>query len=185
MSIKYNAKILAAVALAISTEKTRYYLNGVCIQGRQAVATDGHIMTVASDDSLPAEENDDTARIFPISKQAITAMKKKAVDHVLFENDTLAVVNDMQQTTYLEPCEEVDGTFPDWKRVLPETDSEVAYGSFAPDLLIRIANSAKILANGSGKIPISLRGEDDTKPHLVTYHGIEQDLFSVLMPMRK
>ena len=52
-TIKYNASTLAAVALAISTEETRYYLNGVMLNGITAVATDGHLMTVAVDDSNP------------------------------------------------------------------------------------------------------------------------------------
>ena len=66
MKIRIGAKILAAVALARSFEDTRYYLNGVYISEDKAVATDGHIMPIAT----TTEKMSDTSVIMPVSKKA-------------------------------------------------------------------------------------------------------------------
>ena len=84
----------------------------------------------------------------------------------------------------MEPSEAIDGTFPDWERVMPSTDdSQVSHGAFGADLLITVANGAKILGNGSGALAVQLRGEDATSPHYVKYGDLE-NVYSVLMPRR-
>ena len=184
-TIKYNASTLAAVALAISTEETRYYLNGVMFDGQKAVATDGHLMTVAVDNTERTKDNPtDAPAIMPISKKAITAMKGKKAEFVEFKDGTLTVWDEFNNKLYMEPSEAIDGTFPNWEQVMPSTDdSQVSHGAFGADLLITVANSAKILGNGSGALAVQLRGEDATSPHYVKYGNLE-NVYSVLMPRR-
>ena len=67
---------------------------------------------------------------------------------------------------------------------MPSTDdSQVSHGAFGADLLITVANGAKILGNGSGALAVQLRGEDATSPHYVKYGDLE-NVYSVLMPRR-
>ena len=184
-SIKYDARLLATVALAVSTGETRYYLKGVMIEGRKAVATNGHLMTVATDDGELTENNPSDAAIMPVSKKAITAMKNRKAEYVEFKDGTLTVWSGQNDNLYMEPSHAIDGTFPDWESVLPKTGSEVSHGAFESDLLLTVAHGAKILGYGSGVVSVSFHGEDDSSPHLAKYHNIRCDIFTVLMPLLK
>ena len=176
--IKFNARKLAAVAIAQDINSgSRPYLAGVYFSGDKAVATDGKLMTVATDDSF-----NDGHHIMPVSKKAITALKNKKADLVIFANDTLSVRSDQDEMLYLEPCKEIDGTFPEWKNVVPDDTGVVSHGTFAWSLLERIVQTAKILSNG---LPgISFKGKGNMEPHIVTYHA-NADVFSVVMPFRR
>ena len=176
--IKFNARKLAAVAIAQDINSgTHLYLAGVYLSGDKAVATDGAMMTVATDDSF----DNDGHHIMPVSKKAITALKNKKADLVIFDNDTLTVYSDRSEVLYLEPYKEIDGTFPEWKRVVPDDTGVVSHGTFSWSLLERIVQTAKILNNG---LPgISFKGKGNMEPHVVTYHA-DADVFSVVMPFR-
>ena len=176
---QFNAQKLAAVAIAQSFDATRYYLNGVYLHGDTAVATDGHMLTKAIETD-PELENPKDGAIFPVSKKAITAMKKNTAAKVTFENDVLTVLDETESVLHLEPSKQIDGTFPDYNRVIPDGDFESSLGGFAPDLLIRLSNTAKILISG----PLVLTGEDASSPHKVKYVG-SSDVMSVIMPMRQ
>lgn len=178
--LKFNATKLAAVAVAQSTEETRYYLCGVYFTENKAVATDGHVLTVATNDP---ENNTDDSGIFPVSKKAITAMKNKKADHVVFDGDTLKVFEKINPTPfYMEPCAEIDAKYPDYTRIIPEPESDHSNAGFSCTILARLADTGKILSNGSATA-ISMRGDDKSAPHIVTYH-CNPDVFSVAMPMR-
>ena len=173
--IKFNATKLAAVAIAQSTEKTRYYLCGVYFTGARAVATDGHMLTVARDaDSMISE-----AGIYPISKKAVTAMKKG--ETVTIDNNLLTVLDDQEQVVHLEPCKEIDGTFPEYQRIIPAGDDYKQYSAPMTSLVMeRLVKTSKTLSKSQ---PITIFGRDDTDPMVVRYNG-QDDVFSVAMPVR-
>ena len=170
--IKYNAKLVAAVALAQSNEQTRYYLCGVYFEGEHAIATDGHKLTVSHDPDAIVE----TSGIYPITKKAIAAMKK--ADIVTIDNGILQVLAN-EQVTYMEPCIEVDGTFPDWRKVIPKEIGNATHAAFAPEVLSVVIATAKTFEKNA---PISITGTDATYPHIVTY--AQPDIMTVVMPMR-
>lgn len=176
--IKFDSNKLAAVAVAQSIEETRYYLCGVFFTGRMAVATNGHIMTVAND--MTHFENDEG--IYPISKKAQTTMKKTQAESVKIDDGVLTVVDDMESVLHMEPCEPIDGTFPDWRRVIPNTETELTsnHGTFNHVYFAKIAETAKILSKS--ETGVKILGEDPTKSHLVNY--TDNEVFSILMPMR-
>lgn len=175
--IKFNARKLAAVAIAQEISG-RPYLAGVYLSGNKAVATDGAMLTAATDDSF----DNDGDHIMPISKKAITALKNKKADLVVFDDDTLYVKSNQGEVLYLEPCQEIDGTFPEWSRVVPDDTGVISYGTFSWSLLERIAQTAKILSDG---LPtgVSFKGKGNKDAHIVTYHA-DADVFSVVMPFR-
>lgn len=175
--IKFNAQKLAAVAMCQSTEQTRYYLCGVYFEGNKAVATDGHMLTVAIDHNSEAPNGD--GAIMPVSKKAITAMKAQKADYVVFNNDQLTVINADGKTFYIEPSVPIDGTFPDWRRVLPSELGEVCAVGVLPWVLARIAATAKVLNNSAARIT-GVALED---PQAVLYSG-DSEVFSVAMPCR-
>ena len=171
--IEYNATKLAAVAFAMSTEETRYYLCGVYFKGSLAVATDGHMMTVAND-----ADQDNYEGIYPISKKAHAAMKKKTAERVVIQDAILTVYDDQNQALHMEPCEHIDGTFPDWRHVCPQSRGEATTGFFSHVVHVKMAATAKqIQASG-----YRLTSTSKLDPHYVDYN--RADLFSVVMPMR-
>jgi DNA polymerase III sliding clamp (beta) subunit (PCNA family) len=176
-NIIFEAKKLAAVALAQSTEQTRYYLNGVMFEGSRAVATNGHIITIANDENT---DNGTEQRIMPISKKAIAAMKKKLAHHVAFEDGMLKVMDEYDGIIHIEPSVEIDGTFPDYVRILPKYTKDECFEAFDGKYLALLNDVSKILDMGSA-VRISGKRHD---VQLVRYAG-SPDIFSALMPIRE
>lgn len=96
----------------ISTEETRYYLNGVCLDGRETVATDGHrLASHASGIGLP-----DSARPI-IPHHAVNLMVSAGtIGRIELGKAWLRVhVPAGSITTKL-----IDGTFPNWRRLVAD-----------------------------------------------------------------
>jgi len=189
MQIQIDAKTLAAVAVAQSTEATRYYLGGVCFDGEDAVATDGHLLTVALGAvEVERQDGEDASPILPVSSKAVTALKRRDATHAIFDGSTLSVYSERSEGPfYLEPSAPIDGTFPAWRRVVPEVpDDATCSGIFGDALLSRVASTAKIL--GAGKsVGVELQGVDASTAHRVRYYNgeLNPSFYSVVMPMRK
>ena len=116
---------------AVSTEETRYYLNGIYMHaveepGRsalRAVATDGHRLARV-ETALPAGAESMPGVIVP--RKAVNELHKLLdgfegeVAVALSETKIRFSVADTVLTTKL-----VDGTFPDYERVIPENNENV------------------------------------------------------------
>ncbi len=187
MSVIVDAKKLAAVAMVQSTEQTRYYLCGVYFENGLCVATDGHRLMVAHDKQIEIAQ-DESRPIYPVSKKAITAMKNKRAISVVFNNKTLTVYADGGygdadgEILHIEPCIEIDGAFPEWRRVLPNTVSDVSKAYFNAGYLADLDKIAKVLT-GQKMTAVSIVGDDNASPHLVRFDDID-DVIGVLMPMK-
>lgn len=122
--------LLAAVKGAVSTEETRYYLNGVYLHAHgdllRAVATDGHRL-YRQDVALPAGALDMPGVILP----------RKLIDIV----GKLFRAKATPETVWIGVCETgvrlrfdhvtitskvIDGSFPDYQRVIPTGNDLVA-----------------------------------------------------------
>ncbi|KGF71189.1 hypothetical protein LL06_00935 [Hoeflea sp. BAL378] len=118
------AAMLAGVDFAISTEETRYYLNGVYMHelggSLITVATDGHRLAravlagVADAEGMPGVII--PARTVDLVSKALAAAPKDAVldiavseNRVTFETGAVRIASKL-----------IDGTFPDYPRVIPE-----------------------------------------------------------------
>ncbi|KQV27567.1 DNA polymerase III subunit beta [Rhizobium sp. Root1203] len=119
------AAALGACSFAMSTEETRYYLNGIFMHPTAAsaehrgvvfVATDGHrlskrFVTAESDPGMPG---------IIIPRQAIKVIEKilpKAGEVTIELSDTLIRISGGSS---LLTSKLVDGTFPDYVRVVPQ-----------------------------------------------------------------
>lgn len=116
---------------AISTEETRYYLNGIYIhaadsdgvQVLRAVATDGHRLA-RFEMPLPEGAKDMPGVIIP--RKAVAEVRK-LIDEAgadiqvsLSENKMCFSFDHVALTTKL-----IDGTFPDYERVIPKNNDKV------------------------------------------------------------
>ncbi len=116
---------------AISTEETRYYLNGIYLHkaesdGQQvlrAVATDGHRLA-RIDLALPDGAEDIPGVIVP--RKAVAELRRlidetsEPVSIALSDSKIRFSVDDVVLTSKL-----IDGTFPDYNRVIPEGNDRV------------------------------------------------------------
>tara|TARA_R110002020_G_scaffold119835_2_gene273286 strand:+ start:1515 stop:2102 length:588 start_codon:yes stop_codon:yes gene_type:complete len=193
MLVQCDATMLAAVALAQGKEQSRYYLKGVCFDREYAVATDGHLMTVAkagvSYGSFDKGAEIPEPVVMPVSTKAITAMKKSAASHVLFDGEMLKVFDDDGAVLYIEQCESIDCTFPNWRGLIPtvEENAECA-AAFSNVLLAKLAATATILSSGA-TIAVNLKGKDALSPHKVMYGNGQlrdygEDIYSIVMPIK-
>ncbi len=125
---------------AISTEETRYYLNGVYMHIADAeggkvlrcVATDGHRLA-RIDADLPAGASDMAGVIVP--RKTVGELRK------LLDDDEMAIAVSVSETKirFATPditltSKVIDGTFPDYTRVIPQGNTrrlEVDASEFA------------------------------------------------------
>lgn len=109
------AALVAPVQFAISTEETRYYLNGVYLhtaEGRLvAVATDGHRLARHFGQETP----EFTGVILP--RKLVSMLPKGSVTVSLSATKVRVTSADGVLTSKL-----IDGTFPDYSRVIPRNN---------------------------------------------------------------
>ncbi|QCM10304.1 DNA polymerase III subunit beta [Agrobacterium tumefaciens] len=111
------AALFAPVSFAISTEETRYYLNGVFFKGgskSEAVATDGHRLGRHIGPELPAFEG------VIVPRKTVGLLPKGKVQVAVSPQKIRIVSDDVRITSKL-----IDGTFPDYERVIPKNNERV------------------------------------------------------------
>ncbi|MBV44813.1 MAG: DNA polymerase III subunit beta [Rhodobiaceae bacterium] len=121
------AKIIDKSRFAISTEETRYYLNGIflhAIDGNlRGVATDGHRLACILSD-LPKGADEMPSIIIP--RKTISEIRKLIEDT---EGDISLKISDTKIQFNVEnvtlTSKLIDGTFPDYERVIPKTNTKV------------------------------------------------------------
>ncbi|MGB6229210.1 MAG: DNA polymerase III subunit beta [Litorimonas sp.] len=120
------ARLIDKTRFAISTEETRYYLNGIYLHARdgllRAVATDGHRLALA-EQPLPPGADGMPGVIVP--RKTIQELRK-LVDGA--DGDVTVAVSDakIQFTTgtVVLTSKLIDGTFPDYERVIPRNNTK-------------------------------------------------------------
>ena len=114
-------RLIDKTRFAISTEETRYYLNGIYLHAKdgklRAVATDGHRLALA-EQPLPAGSESMPGVIVP---RKTVAEIRKLIDATdgdvalsVSESKIRATAGSVVLTSKL-----IDGTFPDYERVIP------------------------------------------------------------------
>ncbi|MFI3242457.1 MAG: DNA polymerase III subunit beta [Alphaproteobacteria bacterium] len=117
---------------AVSTEETRYYLNGIYFHAKKdgetkilrAVATDGHRLACVEAE-LPQGAEDLKGVIIP--RKTVNEIRKLLDDTdagniniSLSDNKIEFVLNDITLTSKL-----IDGTYPDYERVIPTANNKI------------------------------------------------------------
>ena len=182
--------LIDATRFAISTEETRYYLNGIYIHKADsgelcAVATDGHRLAMTRQ-ALPSGAVQMPSIILP--RKAVSELRKLLDD---FDGDVLVGLSEtraefrfgvVRLTSKL-----IDGTFPDYTRVIPIGNDrimqvDVIAFSAAVDRVSTIASeksrSVKMVLK-SGALTLSASNTDAssaTEELEVNYDGPEMEI---------
>lgn len=165
--------LFSAVAFCMSSEETRYYLNGVYLHvvndirdgiRIRAVATDGHKMGMANVAAptgcpafpsviVPASTVNDLVKLFPVKvKRGADAPPPVTVEflgegtkmRIAFESGPVRIVSKL-----------VDGTFPDYARVVPVGNEKVLKVD-ASDLLAGIAQVTALSSERGKAVKLTL-----------------------------
>ena len=187
LSAKDLRRLIDKSRFAISTEETRYYLNGIYLheagkggESLRAVATDGHRLAQV-DTKLPKGAKGIPGVIVP--RKTVQELHKiieeeKAKVHIeLSATKIRFAVDGVVLTSKL-----IDGTFPDYARVIPEGNDKVltvSRSEFA-DAVDRVSTlssdkgRAVKLNLGEGKLVLSVNNPDSgsaTEELAVDYDG--------------
>ena len=198
-----DLRALKAALHAVSPSETRYYLAGVCVEISPSsvtyVATDGYILFAAHREAPKGEDNTLTGT-WIIPHALIKAVK---LGRKLGETATLALSpiggelllqQDGAPGVSFKP---VEGTFPDWRRVVPGASAGASgqWEPLTPDRLIKSGNEvnqfdpallARLQRAGQdlemGKVPY-VHHPEPGNPSVVTWPGY-RDALGVIMPVR-
>ncbi|MEI9428714.1 DNA polymerase III subunit beta [Mesorhizobium sp. Cs1299R1N3] len=140
---------LAFTAPSISTEETRYYLNGVFFDGSEGkfgiVATDGHRLscfpldfdaTALAGIILPRQTVNVLLKL-PTPKAIIVTKDQKKVE---FQLDGVTV-----------RTKTIDGTFPDWRRIVPKRAEAKQAATFNRQALESATKRVMMASNERGR----------------------------------
>ena len=174
-----NARLLKAVAVAMSKEETRYYLCGVSftVKDNWAVlrATDGHRLILARQ---PCAGNDCDV-IIPRTLIDKIKLARKATPEL-----TVTITGGMVSLAYAGETfggALVDGTFPNTARIVQGAKSDIGEtAQFNPDYLTDFKKAAEIMQDDS---PNPVVYHNGNSPALVRI-GSQEDIFGVVMPYR-
>lgn len=149
-SVTVSIESLSFVALAMSTEEARYYLNGVFFDKNGIVATDGHRLHQVK---MPGAYN--AKAILP--RQGVNIIldcaKEEGVGEItIYFGETKYSVD---IGNYSIQGRLIDGTFPDYGRVIDGTKKHKHVAEFDYVAIKSMAKQAKALhkANGGRKSP--------------------------------
>ena len=182
--IQVNANLFARVAVAQSSDPTRYYLQGVCIQphprgeGVTLAATDGHCLLTAHDPkadpaTLPAE-----GLIIHLGKDGLKAARKGQTVTIDPATGDASVDNAWRSASTTI----VDGAFPDWRRILPQGDQVATGAAFDVKILSRLGDALCDWRKSSHGL--TMRGADDASPHIIACDTPDAAIFAICMPIR-
>ena len=166
--------LLKAALLCASNEESRYYLRGVHLAtSGHMVTTDGHRLFCAKLAEAPPIDV-----IIPLDsvKAALKLAPKKAAT-IEMNGNTIGGVT-------FTP---VDGTFPNWKAVIPPLDGykpgeDTSPAHFNPDYIYDLGQMARALGSKTGTF-YKIHAWNPESPHGVTFCD-RTDCFAVIMPMR-
>lgn len=141
---------LEYVSKAMSNDETRYFLNGIHIDGTTLVATDGHRMHTATHSRAYTLDFKDRHCIMHKSfvKYAIAAMKEFKKETVVYFAATpdAAALKIRSDTDYLRiSAKNIDGRFPVYKKVIPDIKDYVVKCELQPDCFDMVSQRLKLL----------------------------------------
>ena len=200
-NIELNIRLLKAVALAASTEQTRYYLNGVNLEffGDSVImcATDGKKLIVGKQKRIYTEQTQagdsdgaagESSLILPLHMIAQIKVGKRSPDHATlsFEGKADNLANRALALKYdgiTVSGAEVDGTFPHARAVIPREIDGVA-AQFQPEFLLTFVKAAAVC----GSISTPVVHHNGLSPALVSWLPDDSlagcQAFGVVMPLR-
>jgi DNA polymerase III sliding clamp (beta) subunit (PCNA family) len=196
---------LAAIAIAASTEATRYYLNGVCVESYSdgthgLIATDGHRLHSINTQEKAVEHfifaSDDIKKALAMLKAEEKTLKplkhllRIIVEHTppmcaLKVSIALVTENELKEIEIHEKAsfttKAIEGNFPDWRRIMPTSEPLAGPIGFNGFLAHGFTEAAKLLGDKSALVIFNSNGTDNPIPVSIQAAPAFK---GVLMPMR-
>lgn len=196
IEVEIRLEAVKAAQFAASTEETRFYLNGTCIEltkrhGAIAVATNGHIMLAfnCATEEQCSYSGPDVSLIIPSDVlNGIKLEKHFSPPAILRQRTALEKGQDLnaceweiQYAGKTVGFKMIDGTFPEWRRVLPRhtTAEKPAQADFK---YLAVAKKAFDMVSDTNKSLPNIIPQGMDGPAWLTFPGV--DGFGVLMPLR-
>lgn len=136
------AAFFSPVQFAISTEETRYYLNGIYLHvdggTLTAVATDGHRLARNT-----GPDSDDFEGVI-VPRKAVGLLPKGELGAAIGKTKIRFTQGDTVITSKL-----IDGTFPDYKRILPTGNDKIV--TFDADAMSKSASRVSLVSSERGR----------------------------------
>lgn len=202
ITVNVSAAHIDAALQAVSKEETRYYLKGVFLDARGFIAaTNGHIAFAARctdaiklADCRPSFDVDGHGLAGVIVPHDALLQAGKAAGRTkglcyVFERDAAGLwwILFGSARIHFDP---VDGTFPDWTRIIPTAPETETAARYQPQYVTAMGAMAKALRDGKkdsaclfhihqageGPALVTFPNEDSTAPRA--------DCCAVMMPMR-
>lgn len=183
-SCNVSADLFSRALSCVADEKMRYYLRGVNIEpapkgdeGAIMVSTDGNRMIMLRDPEGVANEN----AIVQVDAATIKALKGRFAERLVVAEDRVEILDRHGGVIHIQALPAlIDGTFPDWRRVVPAATVKPHGGCFNARLLAPLARAL----SDSAKVDFyRLYGEDAGSPAIMI-GTTSTDAFGVLMPAR-
>ena len=184
---------LAAIGMFAAKKDIRYYLQGICIdtgpQGTFLVATCGHALAVHQIDTVAREPGQ---FIMPIASLTtmLKANRKNTVKLTLPDGfvGKYDLNSRVKRQVTLESLKseisivvEMDGVFPDWRRVAQHDDAPYPHHVFFnPDYLVRVADAANLISSRKFAVQVRPGGTGCGFAHL----DFEGKSVAYVMPLR-
>ena len=177
-----HLNVLAALSVCASTEKTRYYLCGVCVEIAPRhityAAADGYLLAAHREELADDAPDNELLGSFIIPTAMCTKFKLKkgasAVGTIMGDAQDLIILYGPERIGFVP----VDGTFPGWRRVIPALPMDQTPAQFSSHNVSRLANVGTKL--GYGAMCIHHNGYN---PTLVDWIG-NVNTVAVVMPFR-
>lgn len=189
MQYEIDLRAIKAASYAMSSEETRYYLKGVCLEisaahGVLAIATDGHRLIAmqaapGNDGTVPGFDMPNPLEIIiPADTVKRLKINKRFSDGILRHMGGLQWQIDHDgQIWAFQP---IDGSFPAWRRVLPKHTAPGERAHFNPDYLADMKKAGEIYEKGTDAAIITDGGD----PAWCRWNSANVPGFGVVMPKR-
>ncbi len=180
--VKIPFKYIEAAMLIAPKQDVRYYLNGVFFDEECIVVTDGHRL-------LKIKHSADISEPFIVPCEALDTLRKQLTkkqresDVRLPAVDTLLEISDkyLECAGKVAKWQPVDGTFPEYQRVVPSTNETKLHHCFNWNYMADFQKMNAIFGGGNGSgVSLYTNGERGAK---VEFKADDKAL-GVIMPIR-
>lgn len=189
VSLTLDAAQFAAVSMFRAKKDVRFYLTGVAVctyqSGAFLVGCDGHTLAVHRIDDVPREDRE---IVIPTDIVAAVAKIKKGTITIdcgsqpgKFDGQTPRTCQ-IRTALAVYAFNEIDGTYPDWRRVAKHTQDTSDPTFFDPAYLARVADAAEISRGKKQSLPVMVSpGGNGCGFAQLDYNGLT---CAWIMPMR-
>lgn len=184
MQYEIDLRAIKAASYAMSSDETRYYLKGVCLEisaahGVLAIATDGHrLIAMEAAPSNGHVAPDPLEIIIPAETVKRLKINKRFSDGILRHMGGLQwqIEHDGQIWAF----QPIDGYFPAWRRVLPKHSTPGDRAHFNPDYLADMKKAGEVYEKGADAAIIT----DGGNPAWCRWDSANVPGFGLVMPKR-